>query len=302
MILLNCDRISATQLAEKFEVSSRTIYRDVDTIAMAGIPIITYPGVNGGIGIMPEFKVDKKYFTSSEISNLLMGLGGVSTALSQKTIAGTVEKVKSLLPKEAAMDIEMKANQITIDLKPWMGNKQLKPNLEMIKSALNGRNYMLFEYYGLNATMSKRRIEPYQLVLKEGHWYLHGYCTMRGDFRVFKLIRISNLKILESVYKPRKFQTKQLDGTGWIDKKLISIQLLVHRSLREQIVERCGEDNIALYDNDRFLVDFPFTEDDYGYNILLGFGDKCECLKPSHIRKELSKRIKKMLNIYVDDI
>ncbi len=298
MVLLNCEKISATKLAEMFEVTPRTIYRDIETIALAGIPIITHTGVNGGISITPEYKVDKKFFTTSDISTLLMGLGSISTTLSHKEIIGTLEKVKSLLPKEQFRDVELKSNQITIDLTTWMGNKNFQPNLEKIKKALNDSKYLLFEYYGCGREKSNRCIEPYKLVLKEGNWYLQGYCTLRKDFRVFKLSRISNIEILDSTFVPREFHPKPLDGTGWIDKRLITIKLLVDWSLREQIVERCGEENIQPYGSNQFMVDFPFVEDDLGYNILLGFGDKCECLAPENVRIELIHRIKKLSNIY----
>ncbi|MBU5484474.1 YafY family transcriptional regulator [Clostridium sp. MSJ-11] len=298
MVLLNCEKISATKLAEMFEVTPRTIYRDIETISLSGIPIITYSGMNGGISIIPEYKVDKKFFTAADISTLLMGLASVSTTLSNKEIIGTLEKVKSLLPKEQFRDIELKSNQITIDLTTWMGNKSFKPSLGKIKKALNESKYLLFEYYGGGREKNNRCIEPYQLVLKEGHWYLQGYCTLRKDFRVFKLSRISNLEISDSTFISREFHANPLDGSGWIDKRLITIKLLVDWSLREQMVERCGEENIEPYGDNQFMVDFPFVEDDLGYNILLGFGDKCECLAPENVRKELIYRIEKLSNIY----
>ncbi|NFA99798.1 YafY family transcriptional regulator [Clostridium botulinum] len=298
MVLLNNERISAIKLAEMFEVTPRTIYRDIDTISLAGIPIITHTGVNGGVSIMPEYKVDKKFFTASDISTLLMGLSSVSTTLSNKELIGTLEKVKSLLPKDQFRDIELKSNQITIDLTTWMGNKSFQPNLEKVKRALNDSKYLSFEYYGGNRKKEKRCIEPYKLILKENNWYLQGYCTLREDFRVFKLSRISNLEILESIFVPREFKSKPLDGSGWIDKRLITIKLLVDWSLREQMVERCGEENVKAYGEDKFIVEFPFVGDDLGYNILMGFGDKCECLSPENVRVELIKRIKKLLHIY----
>lgn len=298
MVLLNNERMSAIKLAEMFEVTPRTIYRDIDTISLAGIPIITYTGANGGVSIMPEYKIDKKFFTASDISTLLMGLSSVSTTLSNKEVIGTLEKVKSLLPKEQFRDMELRSNQITVDLTTWMGNKSFQPNLEKIKSALNDTKHLSFEYYGGNRKKDKRCIEPYKLILKENNWYLQGYCTLREDFRVFKLSRISNLEILESIFVPREFKSKPLDGSGWIDKRLITIKLLVDWSLREQMVERCGEENIKAYGEYKFIVEFPFVEDDLGYNILIGFGDKCECLAPENVRVELIKRIKKLLYIY----
>lgn len=298
MVLLNNERVSAIKLAEMFEVSTRTIYRDIETISLSGIPITTYNGANGGISIMEEYKVDKNIFTTSDISTILMGLSSVSTTLSNKEIIGTLEKVKSLLPKEQSKDIELKSNQITIDLTTWMGNKSFQSNIEKVKSALNDNKHLQFEYYGVNRNKDKRCIEPYKLILKENNWYLQGYCILKEDFRVFKLSRISNLEILEFVFTPREFKSKPLDGSGWIDKRLITIKLLVDWSLREQMIERCGEDNVQAYGEDKFIVDFPFVADDFGYNILMGFGDKCECLSPENIRIELIKRIKKLLYVY----
>ncbi len=298
MELLNCDKISAPKLAEKFEVATRTIYRDIDTIAMAGIPIVTTSGVNGGVSIMSEYKVDKKFFTASEISTLLIGLSSVSSTLSGKDVAGTLAKVKNLLPEKQIKDITFQASQIRIDLSTWMGQNHLKPNLDLIKHALVNNRYLVFDYYVPSGIKSKRCIEPCQLILKEGKWYIYGYCKLRKNFRIFKIIRMSNPELSEDSFVPREFDSNPLDGTGWVDDRLITLKLRVHKSLREKMLEFCGEENIAPYDNDWLLVDLPFTEDDHGYNALIGFGDKCECLEPLHVRKELVHRVKKLLNVY----
>lgn len=298
MVLLNHEKVSAAKLAEMFEVTPRTIYRDIETIGLAGVPIVTSPGVDGGISIMPQYKVDKKFFTPSDIQALLMGLSSISTTLSAKELTGTLEKVKNLLPKEHSTDIELKSNQITIDLTTWMGNKHFIVLLEQVKEALNDNKLLYFQYYDLKGTKSDRCIEPYQLVLKEGHWYLQGYCMGKKDFRIFKLLRISNLSLSSSTFIPRGFHPKPLSGMGWIDKKLIVIKLLVDGTLRERMVEHCGEENIQPYDDNQFIIDFPFVEDDLGYNLLLSFGSKCECLEPKHVRAELSYRINDLANIY----
>lgn len=114
MILLERKKISATKLAEMFEVSPRTIYRDIESINSAGIPIITYPGINGGIGIIEEYKIDKKIFTTSDIETLLRGLKGISSTMTNEDIINTIAKVKGLVPDEQIKDIELKSNQITI--------------------------------------------------------------------------------------------------------------------------------------------------------------------------------------------
>jgi predicted DNA-binding transcriptional regulator YafY len=298
MVLLNHELISAARLAEMFEVSARTIYRDAETLSMAGIPIVTYPGVNGGIGVMPEFKVDKKLFTASDVSKLLMGLRSITPTLTQRELQDTLEKLKSLIPKEHHKELEMRSSQIRIDLAPWTGNKNFEPNFEKIKRALYESRLVGFQYFNGNRTKSDRRVEPYQMILKAGQWYLLGYCMLREDFRLFKLSRIANLEVLDTTFVAREYEDKPLDGTGWIDQRLITIRLLIDESLREQIIDRCGEENMEPFGSEKFLVNFPFAEDDMGYNTLLGFGEKCECLSPEHVRKELARRIHKLAAIY----
>lgn len=301
MLLLECKRISATKLAEMFEVTPRTIYRDIETINMAGIPIITYPGVNGGISIMEQYKVDKKLFTISDIITLLQGLKSISATISSEAVINTLAKVRSLIAADQIGDIELKAQQISIDLTTWAGNKNFQPNLNKIKKALNESKLLSFHYCDSKGRQSHRQVEPYQLVLKEVNWYLQGYCLLRKAFRVFKLSRISGLEILDSTFMPREFHPRSLDGSDWIAPRIVTIKLLVDESLREQIVARCGEENIQSYGDNKLMVNFPFVEDDWGYNLLLSFGDKCECLEPEKVRVEVINRIKRMLALYAKD-
>lgn len=298
MILLERKKVSATKLAEMFEVTPRTIYRDIETINSAGIPIITYPGINGGIGIMEEYKIDKKLFTASDIVALLMGLGSISGAMTNDEIINTLAKVKGLIPAEKFKEIELKSNQIIIDLAPWIGNKNLQPNLEKIKKALNDRKLISFKYSNRDSKKSNRKVEPYRLVLKESNWYLQGYCILRQNFRIFKLSRISALEILEETFSLREFDTKSLGAWDYIERNIITIKLLADESLRDRMIEHCGEENIKYFGNNKFIIDFPFVEDELGYSLLLSFGDKCKCLEPLHVREELIKRIKNIIDVY----
>ncbi|MEF9960065.1 MAG: YafY family protein [Niameybacter sp.] len=298
MILLNCEKTTATKLSEIFEVTPRTIYRDIDTIAQAGIPIVTTTGVEGGIGILPAYKVDKQFFSDSDIQSLLMGLSSISTTLPQKELIGTIEKLKTLLPPEYAQDLLLKSNQITIDLTTWMGNKKFIPTLEKLKKALNTSTLVRFDYYNLEGTKTNRVVEPYQLILKESCWYLQGHCTLKNDFRIFKLSRIFGLNIVNSTFIPRDFTPLPLSGKGWIDKQLISIQLRIDASLLEKMIELCGEENIQAGDGHTFIVNFPFVPDAMGYNLLLSFGAQCECLSPDFVRTALKHHIKKLYHMY----
>ena len=144
MILLDKKRIGAQELADMFEVSPRTIYRDIDAINMAGIPVRGAAGVGGGFEIMPEYKIDKKVFSTADLSALLMGLSSLSNIVRGDELVHALAKVKSFIPADRAKDIELKLNQICIDLSPWLGNSNIQTYLEIIKSALQENKLLSF--------------------------------------------------------------------------------------------------------------------------------------------------------------
>ena len=146
MILLDKKRIGAQELADMFEVAPRTIYRDIDAINMAGIPVRSTSGVGGGFEIMEEYKIDKKFFSADDLSALLMGLSSLSNMIRGDELVHALAKVKSFIPADKAKDIALKVNQIYIDLSPWIGNSNIQPYLELIKTALQDSKLLTFEY------------------------------------------------------------------------------------------------------------------------------------------------------------
>jgi predicted DNA-binding transcriptional regulator YafY len=292
MLLLERKKMSASQLAEMLEVTPRTIFRDIEAISMAGIPIVTYPGVNGGIGIMEAYKIEKKLFTVSDITALLIGLGSIHSSISSEEILTTMAKIKGLVPEKQMQDFE---NQITIDHTPWLGHKKPSPYLEDIRTAIHERRMLSFAYSDQSNTKSQRTIEPYRLVLKESNWYLHGYCMEREDYRLFRLSRIAHLELLEEVFTPREFALRPLDYPA---KRSVTVTLLIDESLRNMMTELCGEKQVVPGPDNKWIAYFPFVENDFGYGMLLRFGAKCECLEPGHIRTELIRRIREVLGIY----
>ena len=298
MILLDKKRIGAQELADMFEVSPRTIYRDLDAINMAGIPVRSTSGVGGGFEIMQNYKIDRKVFSSADLSALLMGLSGLSNMIRGDELVNALAKVKSFIPADSAKDIELKANQIYVDLSPWMNNRNMQPYLEMIKTALQESKLLSFEYVNRYGNITARTAEPYQLVLKNSHWYWLGYCYKRNDFRLFKLSRTSNLQIQEGFFTPRDYPKPQLDISDIVDTMQKDINIRIHKSIMERILDYCTYEQFTPDGDEHYIVRFPFIENDYYYNILFSFGDKCECLEPLHIRSEMKRRIHDIAAIY----
>jgi len=298
MILLEKERIGAQELADLFEVSPRTIYRDMDAINMAGIPVCSSPGVGGGFEIMQKYKIDKKVFSTADLSSILMGLSSLSNMIRGDELVNALAKVKSFIPADRAKDIELKANQIYIDLSPWMGNRNIQSYLEIIKTALQESKLLSFEYADRYGNRTVRTAEPYQLVLKSNHWYWQGYCHKRNDFRLFKLSRTSNLQIQAESFTPRDYQKPELDVTDIVATMQIKIKIRIHKSVMDRVLDYCAYEHFSPDGDEYYIVSFPFIENEYHYNILFSFGDKCECLEPLHIRTEMKRRIRDIAAIY----
>lgn len=298
MILLDKKRVGAQELADLFEVSPRTIYRDIDAINMAGIPVRSTSGVGGGFEIMPEYKVDKKVFSTDDLSALLIGLTSLSGMIREDDFVHALAKVKSFIPADRAKDIELKANQICIDLNPWMGNGNIEQTLETVKDALQANQLLSFTYIDGHSNKTSRIVEPYQLVLKGNHWYFQGYCHTKNDYRLFRLSRITELQVLPETFSPRNYQKPILNFEETLETLQSDIKIRVHRSVLDRVLEFCTYDRVTPDGDDYYLVDYPFIERDYYFDMLLSFGDKCECIEPPHVHEEIKRRIHSMAALY----
>ena len=165
---------------------------------MAGVPIRSISGVGGGFEIMPEYKIDKNVFSTADLSAILMGLSNLSNMVRGDELVNALAKVKSFIPADKASDFEIKINQICVDLSPWSGSRNIQPYLQTIKAALEDYKLLSFEYIAHHGNRSVRTVEPYQLVLKSGHWYFYGYCYNRSDYRLFRLSRMYDIAAIYS--------------------------------------------------------------------------------------------------------
>lgn len=300
LILLEKERIGAYALAEQFEVSPRTIYRDIDAINLAGIPVRSTPGVNGGFEIMPQFKIDRKVFSTADLSAILMGLSSLSGMMRGDELASALAKVRSFIPAGQAKDIELRSSQVLIDLSPWTGCKTVQPNLERIQTALLENRLLSFEYLNHDGTRTARTAEPYRLLLKNSQWYWQGYCYARNDFRLFKLSRMSNLQLLAETFVPREHPKPQLDFSDVAAARQTTITLRIHKSILERVLDYVASEDIAPDGADHYIVRYPLIENDYYYGILLSFGDRCECLEPEEVRAQMKQRALAIAAQYID--
>lgn len=298
MTLLDQKRVGAQALAEMFEVSPRTIYRDMEALNLAGIPVRSIPGVGGGFEIMPDYKVDKTVFSAEDLSAILMGLSGFSDTIRRDAFASALAKMKCVIPADQAKDIEVKTNQIRIDLSPWIGNEQIRPYLKTIQAALEEHRLLVFSYTAHRGTQTARTVEPYQLVLKSSHWYVYGYCHDRNDYRLFRLSRMSDLHMKPDRFVPRAYPPPVLDFAEIAETMQTEIKLRIHKSVLDRVLAFCTYDRFVPDGDAHYIVNFPFIDNEYHYDLLLSFGDRCECIEPFHIREKMKQKIRNTAAVY----
>lgn len=194
-VLLQKDNVSAPYLAEKFEVSRRTINRDIEDLCKAGIPIVTRQGANGGISVMENFKIDKTLLTNSDMQAILTGLKSLDS------ISGT-NRYRTLIEKFAGDGCELLSdNRIIIDLSGW-DKSAVAQKTALLESAIVKRTKVTFKYFSPSGE-SERKAEPYRIVFQWSNWYLWAFCTERQDYRMFKLSRMTELKATDEIFEER---------------------------------------------------------------------------------------------------
>lgn len=265
MILLRQEIASASELADRFEVTTRTIYRDVDALNLAGIPIYTTRGRNGGIGILPNYKVDKKLLTESDIGNLLVALGGVQSLIDTPAIRATVQKIQAMYQPE-------QQTALSVQHADWTGSEELKGLAEQFSQAIQAHQLVSFTYSDRTGQGSTRQIEPYRLTYRGARWYIQGYSLERAAFRTFRLSRIKTVMFLATTFVPRPLPEEQLSFGGFDRPVMIEITLVADNVVRDVIVERFGRQVIRDETAEQFTATFKLPQHEATYRFLLSLG------------------------------
>lgn len=296
-ILLQRDKITAAELAEKFEVSRRTIVRDIEDISKAGIPIAASQGRNGGISIMDGFKLDRTLLSSEDMKAILTGLQGLDSVSESSRYRRLMEK----LGAENAANTESDGNSIIVDLSSW-DKSMVSSKLEIIKSAIGNHEKISFMYYSPERT-EERTIEPYRLVFQWASWYAWGYCEKRKDYRMFKLTRMTGLRASGESFPPREIPAYSCDKLRHT-KGEIAVTVRFDSSVMWRLVDEFGAEYLSSAANGNFdkdggiTLDFTWSDVPSFFSYIAGFRDAAEIIAPDEYRKEYAKLLENMLKKY----
>ena len=281
--------VTASYLAEKFEVSRRTILRDIEDICKAGIPLVTRQGKDGGISIMDGFALDTTVFTEQELSAIFTGL----KSLDSVSDSSYSERLANKLGTDSAI---MLSENMLIDLSSFY-KESLADKIEGIKLAIKESRLVKFRYYYKKGETEKI-IEPYRIVFIWSNWYVFGYSPERNDFRMYKLLRAWDLAITEEKFEPRDIpEEKKQFGRNMLDNYYITA--IYEPTEKYKLVEQYGPESFTVMKDGRLWARWGFTDTDWALQWFLSFRDKVEVVEPPEFKEELKSTLEKMLEKYL---
>lgn len=297
MMLINRKKVKAQEFAEFFNVSVRTVYRDIDTLSNAGIPVISYQGANGGIGLLEGYRMDKQILTKEEITSISIALKSGLTSYEDLPAKAVLEKIEGI----SEMKEQQVFNYLFVDDSPWGQNAHLKELVTLLKEAITTTVCVRFSYSSNDGSVTFRTIEPHTLVQKGRIWYVYGYCLLRNAFRLFKLARIKDFQLNNTSFIRKEVNEDELpwDKAWYAPEKIVTLRMAFHPDFRLKIEELFGMESIEA---NRSIVKIEIPEDEWLYGFILSFADKVEVLEPAHIRDIIQQKTKSIINLYRETI
>ena len=282
-MLLEKKCVTAEEFAGYFEVSTRTIYRDVETLSASGIPIYMQKGKGGGISLLPDFVLNKTVLTQAEKDDIISSM----QAMTQLT-TGTAD---TALQKLGSMFGEQNANWLEIDFSDWKNHGTEMDLFETLKTAVIHKNLITFTYASNREESIKRSAEPLKLCFKAQAWYLYAYCRLRQDYRFFKLKRIRDLTVSGETFKRKPTETVLHTDDTCYEQQLVTMKLKISPEMAYRVYDEF--DDYAVDDNGFFRCELTMPKGDWLFSYLSSYGDKCRVLEPSDIRDQLLAKLRK---------
>lgn len=289
-ILLNKSTATARELAERFEVSERTIYRDIDILSSAGIPIYASQGKGGGISLLGDYVLDKSILTEKEQEDILFALQSLSTAQDSDT-----EKVLSKLSDFFKKD---PAGWLEVDLSPWGSEKKQTGEFAILKDAILKHHVLEFKYINALSENSMRKVEPVKILFKERTWYLQGYCLMKNAPRTFRVSRMHDVIDTQEIFQERETASLSTSEKNQSHSKYIGLTLRIFPHGAYRVYDEFDKKDIQKNQDGSFTIETSLPAGEWILNYLFSFGTDLEVISPEEIRSALKNSFEKLLERY----
>ncbi|GGH28996.1 helix-turn-helix transcriptional regulator [Paenibacillus segetis] len=291
-MLFNKKTVTARELAQHFEVSQRTIYRDIETLSQAGIPIYTNKGKGGGISILPQFVLNKSVLSDVEQNDILSALQGLN--------ALNIPNIDPVLSKLGALFNKNNTSWIDVNFSHWGSDDSEIEKFMSLKHAILNKKVIMFDYYSSYGEKLTRSVEPLKLVFKGRGWYLYGYCRLKKDTRMFKITRIRNLLTSDEVFNrdiPEDIWSPSENTGNRGD--IITLVMKIDAQLTYRLYDEFQPENISRNDDGSFTVTTSMPENEWVYGYIMSYGEYAEVIEPTHIKDIIVSKYKKALKKYL---
>ncbi|MHB8063429.1 MAG: helix-turn-helix transcriptional regulator [Ruminiclostridium sp.] len=289
-ILLNKKTTTAKELAERFEVSIRTIYRDIDTLSSAGIPIYASQGKGGGISLLDNYILNKSVLSENEQDEILFALQSLTITQNPETDR-VLSKLSSLFNRN-------KINWIEVDLSPWGSDEKRTCEFTILKNAILNHQVIEFNYFNTSGEKSSRRVEPTKLSFKVNAWYLQGFCLSKNKNRTFKISRMSNVQITPEIFVDRLPIKLPEDKKEQRSQKWIDVQLKISPHGTYRVFDEFDEKEITKNQDGSFTIATALPESEWLFSYILSFGTDIEVLTPQNIREMIQNKLDEIIEKY----
>ena len=289
-LLMNKKCITAKQLAQHFEVSQRTIYRDIERLCEAGIPIYMNKGKGGRIFLMENFVLNKSLLSEQEQKDILSALSGLK--------ATNYPEADQVLSKLTSLFGNSNPDWIEVDFSNWNSKDEDRQNFNLLKQAILNRKVIQFDYFNSYGEETHRNIEPNKIYFRGQAWYLFGYCRVKKDYRYFKLTRIQNLKLEDEYFTPRPINKSPMNATPEIKTKPQEMELKIDSNMAFRVFDEFPKEAITTQEDGSFLIHTSLPLGNWLYGYLISYQDHLEVIRPEYIRTELANICNHILTIY----
>lgn len=294
-LLLNKKSTTTSELAKQFQVSKRTILRDIDTLSTAGIPIYTAQGKGGGISILDNYVLKKTTVSGDEQNQILFALQSLSST-ENISVDKVLSKLRTLFDKADT-------NWIEVDFSRWgnVGTSD-KARFEILKQATINRQAVVFRYPSSYGETTSRTAYPLKLVFKSKAWYLQSYCLLKQDYRIFKISRMLELKVTTESFADQQFSPPAIETPGIPSNSLIHIKMKFFSNMAYRAYDEFDEKDIVQNEDGTLLVSIDLPDDYWLYGFLLSCGAAVQVLEPQNVRDNLLLEVEKMKSFYLENI
>lgn len=297
MFLLTREKITAHELSKYYEVSERTIYRDFNTLGQAGIPVISLQGSGGGFGIADGFTLSRQYLNKNDILSIIASLQGLHKLSGDNVYSSAKNKIESILTDSEREKLQNTQNVIDIDFIPWGQGEEFLNKMNIVYNAAREHKVCRILYRSTRHEVLHRDIEPVTIRFKEYAWYVDAYCRLRKDFRVFKLQRIRDIKVLKETFV-RKESSCPSESDFERGEKLENVKILFRKEYVERVVDTFSEEYISYRENGDAVVEIESTLNSWIREFLLSFGASATVLEPLELQIYIKNEYSKALENY----